>query len=158
MILFLVFGVIIMYLYTHRPESKIVLPQCVPCDCRGKTGRYPVVVRESRVAGRGVFATRFIRKGELIEICPTIVGQDQDVGKMLRDYHFATDDGQAAIALGYCSLFNHSDDPSGYWRYSRNLKSIIITAHRNIEKDEEITISYGSGYWKRRPHLTKKTE
>ncbi len=62
----------------------------------------------------------------------------------LYNYYFAwgPDSKDAAIALGYGSLYNHSYTPNArYYKDFDNslIKYVCIT---DIQKDEEITISY----------------
>jgi uncharacterized protein len=102
----------------------------------------------SGISGRGVFAARPFRSGELIERCEVlrIPGAHVEAVQqtVLRDYLFSCDDGSGdvAIALGHGSLYNHSDSANaGYEKDARN-NLIIITAGRDIAEGEEITVSY----------------
>lgn len=96
--------------------------------------------------GRGVFARRVIRKGEVIERVPVIVLPMRDVeegdesGRLGR-YIFVWGRGTVAVALGYGSLYNHSYRPNA--RYDDVGKQTkIFTALRRIEAGEEITVNY----------------
>lgn len=120
---------------------------------------FPIKVQKSEIAGRGVFASRDIHPGEVVEICPTIVTGDEDIKGILRDYHFSTGSNDpkrdSCFSLGYCALVNHSDNPSCTWAFDSKNKTLVITADRFIKKGEEITHSYGAGYWEFRAGMKK---
>ena len=107
-----------------------------------------ISVKESPGKGRGVFAERNLKRGEIIESCPVIVLPAEEVDAFeltqLYNYYFAWDEAseEAAIALGYGSLYNHSYTPNAKYRkdFDNNLLKYICI--RDIQKDEEITINY----------------
>lgn len=100
-------------------------------------------------AGRGIFAAKRIAKGETIEICPVILLKGE--GEKLRDselynYYFLWDkQPDAAVALGYGSLYNHSYTPNATYKKHLGDMRIEFTALQDIEKDEEITTNYNYG-------------
>ena len=107
-----------------------------------------ICVKDSPGKGRGIFSQRNFKKGEVIEICPVIVLPAEEIDSLeltqLYNYYFAwgPDSKDAAIALGYGSLYNHSYNPNArYYKDFENslLKYICI---RDIQEDEEITINY----------------
>ena len=110
-----------------------------------------IEVKDSPGKGRGVFATKAIEKGETIEVAPVLMVPWDDetfvLASFLQHYTFSVyggsekDDDFTAIALGYASLYNHSDKENADWRI--NTKCIIVFATRNIKRGEEITIDYG---------------
>jgi hypothetical protein len=70
-----------------------------------------VEVKRAKGKGRGVFARRPIRKGEVIETCPVLVlpasvVEDFTVGVGPYVFEWGTD--TVALALGFGSLYNHS--------------------------------------------------
>lgn len=99
--------------------------------------------------GRGVFTSKILKKGELIEICPVIEVSYKDhqkmVGHILENYTFVwnTRKKSAAIVLGFGSLYNHSKKPNA--DYIKKLKDgvMVYKAMKTIKKGEEITIDYG---------------
>lgn len=99
--------------------------------------------------GRGVFTSKVLKKGELIEICPVIEVSYKDhqklVGNILENYTFVwnTRKKSAAILLGFGSLYNHSTKPNA--DYIKRLKDgiMVFKALKTIKKGEEITIDYG---------------
>lgn len=108
----------------------------------------PISVRDSPGKGRGVFAQRHIKRGEVIETCPVIVLPAEEIESLelteLYNYYFAwgPDSKDAAIALGYGSLYNHSYAPNA--RYCKDFENNLLkyVCIRDIQEDEEITINY----------------
>ncbi|GAC1538801.1 MAG: SET domain-containing protein-lysine N-methyltransferase [Polyangiales bacterium] len=116
-----------------------------------------LIVRHTAERGRGVFAEAPIADGTLIEECPVIVLPAGEVEAAMRthlgSYAFqwgGTRD-ECAIALGYGSLYNHSDDPNAI--YVRRLEDQVIAfvSLRAIAAGEEITVSYHGGFGDRSP-------
>jgi hypothetical protein len=94
--------------------------------------------------GRGVIACRNFVAGEVIERCPVIVlGAGERVAGVLAEYTFHWAGDREAIALGYGSLYNHSDDPNADVLRFCALQEIRFVAVRDIVSGEEITLDYG---------------
>ena len=92
---------------------------------------------------RGVFANKDFNKNDIIEIAPSI--EDNNYKKsILKDYVF-TDKNKTVIGFGYSSLYNHSNNFNANWKIADDY--ILITAVKDIKKDEEIFTDYGNGYW-----------
>ena len=107
-----------------------------------------VLVKRSPGKGRGVFARRDIKKGELIERAPVLfIPAKSLVGglenKALGSYYYYWDEKTLAVSLGYGSLYNHSYKPNARYRHEK--RCLVYTALRTIEKGEEILINYN---WK----------
>ncbi|MFE1109232.1 SET domain-containing protein [Streptomyces rochei] len=100
----------------------------------------------SAVHGRGVFATRALTAGETVESCPVILvpaSQRHLVDDTaLYDYYFDWPGGQAALALGYGSLYNHSPRPNARYRKNTDALTVDIHAVRAIAPGQEITVDY----------------
>lgn len=100
-------------------------------------------------AGRGVFATHEIKKGEVIEVCPVLVMPRHEYKTIkatsLRNYYFMWGTVTCAICFGYGSLYNHSYDANA--TYVKNIKQMTITfiALKTIAVGEEITVNYNYG-------------
>lgn len=110
--------------------------------------------------GLGVFATQKILKGETIEECPVFsLGKDDTpTSQYFKDYKFSypkeRGGDETVLAWGYGSLFNHDINPSADWEEHPKWMGFRFFALRDIEQDEEITISYGGEkYWKDRPKI-----
>lgn len=104
---------------------------------------------------RGVFSNKNFNKGDIVEIAPFIEEKKEHIFKD-KEYAICFDDyifkrrrnGNGAIMLGFVSIYNHSDNPNVFIKTIHNYG--IVTALRDIKKDEEILISYGENYWKGR--------
>ncbi len=104
-----------------------------------------IYVRAVEQKGRGVFAQRALRKGEVFERSPVIVlpaSQWDSIERTVLFNYCYEWDGDYALALGLGSLFNHSYQPNAI--YTRQLTDLVMeyTALRDIAADEEITVNY----------------
>jgi hypothetical protein len=109
--------------------------------------RRGLVVREGP-RGRGVFATRTFAEGETVEVCPTV--EISEGGGDLADYLFeSTNEGMFLVVLGFGMLYNHSSEPNLDY-YQENEAALAFVAQRQIDKGEELTISYGDEWWSAR--------
>jgi uncharacterized protein len=107
-------------------------------------------VRNKEGKGRGVFATVSFACGELIEASPIILipaeqwPQIEPTVLALYIFNFGPTPAEedAAIALGYGSLYNHSFTPNAQYSKSWEEQLIRFVALRDIEAGEEITINY----------------
>lgn len=125
---------------------------------------YPVCVRASKY-GRGVFAVRRIRAGELFDTAPMVrsLWPSDDTPAMnetmLSDYVYAwihssreaAADTPAeelampeyvASALGYGSYYNHSFTPNAVYVRRKPADLMDYVALRDIEAGEEILVNY----------------
>lgn len=105
-------------------------------------------IMETAERGRGVFTTEAIHAGTTIEIAPVIVLNQADRAivdnTLLHDYIFewGMDEKQAAVALGYASIYNHSVDANCKYDMDFDHKTIQIQTNRDIAVDEELCINY----------------
>lgn len=113
-----------------------------------------IYVDKSPVHGLGVFARQNINSGDIIEECPvlTLPILKGESTPLLIDYRFNWPQGheweEQVIALGYGSLYNHSDNPNAIWVSSNNRKSFIFYATKDIKENDEIFVWYGDeNYW-----------
>src|SRR3954462_9837444 len=100
--------------------------------------------------GRGVVARRAFTAGETIERPPVLLVPASEA-PLIRDtrlahYYFEWGDDykQAAIALGYGSLYNHSYTPNARYEFREAEECLEFIALRDIEAGEEITINYNN--------------
>ncbi|EKD90541.1 MAG: hypothetical protein ACD_31C00001G0004 [uncultured bacterium] len=95
--------------------------------------------------GNGVFASSLIKKGEIIEVSPIIVLEFEELvdtkWNNLFNYYFWMDE-YVVLALGYGSLYNHSDDANAEYKIDQKSKTITFTASKDIKKGEEIFFNY----------------
>lgn len=114
-----------------------------------------IMIKDSRLHGQGVFAITSIQEGEVIEMCPYLVIDDDDIAddNRLNDYLFSSPDqeGDYFVVMGYGMMYNHSDEPNAEWEIdSHDNRFLCFRALKAIEAGEEITQNYGSEYWSSR--------
>ena len=114
-----------------------------------------ITVKDSPLHGLGVFALVEIAEGEVIELCPYIVIDDDDLAddNRLNDYLFSSPDqeGDYLVVLGCAMMYNHDDKPNAEWEIDDDDNRFIrFTALRSIKVGEEITQNYGADYWESR--------
>lgn len=97
---------------------------------------------------RCVHCAEDIEKGSLIELAPVIIipkAQVDVINKtVLYDYYFVWDmhEGSIAIALGYGSLYNHSDEPNADFEVQLSDGYISFRATKDIVAGDEILVDY----------------
>jgi len=105
-------------------------------------------VAETSNKGRGVFTTADISSQSVIEICPCIILTNKDTLQihktLLHDYYFLWDleEKTSAIALGFGSIYNHSELPNADFLINRDANDITFVAIKDIQAGEEILINY----------------
>ncbi|MEK4485052.1 SET domain-containing protein [Psychrobacillus sp. FSL H8-0484] len=107
----------------------------------------PICIKETGKYGRGLFATRDIKKDELIEVSPVIISPKKEwkylKKTILFNYCFYWGKrNDTAIALGYGALFNHSYSPNVNFDNNKDNLSIDFYAIEDILAGEELTINY----------------
>lgn len=136
---------------------------CPPCPIH--------IAPSSHGKGWGVFASRDIARGEIIEIAPLFLRfSEQEVDVLqrtaLNDYHYeywawngvtASHERQFQISFGYMLYFNHSSARANisYQHFGREPDldhpeqsvGLGYYALRDIRKDEELLTDYGGAQW-----------
>lgn len=107
-------------------------------------------VRDSKLGGRGVFALDRIAMGQRIETCPCLKLTSAESGGVLSDYAFQGDGQNNILVLGLGSMYNHAAEPNADYHRERDGADLVYTATRDIECEDEITISYGDEWWEGR--------
>jgi SET domain-containing protein len=109
----------------------------------------PILTIASSVnRGRGVFTTEPIAANTPIEIAPVIVvdatGREKLEQTLLYDYIFewGADRKMAAVALGYVSIYNHSNAPNCSYEMDFDHQTITITTLTAINAGAELFINY----------------
>jgi len=108
---------------------------------------YKIEYKQTKHRGRGVFALKNFKKGDLIEETPVIVLSSKDspvcettvLNKYIYPWKGRKD---GCIALGYGSLYNHSFDPNAEYDFNYERQTMLYTALRTIKKGEEILVNY----------------
>ena len=101
--------------------------------------------------GRGVVATSFIAKYEIIEVSPIVVLGEEDAcfvrerSDRLKHYYLhQTQLDRFCVMLGYASLCNHDFNPNATFEYDPDPAQhyVAIRALRDIHPGEEIVLNY----------------
>jgi SET domain-containing protein len=113
-----------------------------------------IYVDKSPIHGWGVFAKEDIMEGEVFEECPilTLPIDKGEITSLLIDYRFNWPQGndfeEQVVALGYGSLYNHSDNANSFWISDLENRTFKFISNREIKKGEEIFVWYGDiSYW-----------
>lgn len=109
-------------------------------------------VRMTTDMGRGVFAKRDIKAGEVIARCEILVLSTADTATLnetdMRYYLFKYNDVQDCIVLGDGEIFNHTDNENVSYELRvqtdavSNRQVMEFKAKRNILEDEQMFINY----------------
>jgi SET domain-containing protein len=131
------FGILKNMRKTTVEETKLEDPNCSK-----------VYLADTADRGRGVFAQRKIKKQEVIERAPVIVVPRKEWETMdetvLSNYIFdwGENDEDAAVALGYVSIYNHSYSPNAELQELLDNNLIEVIALKDIQPGEEICVNY----------------
>lgn len=100
--------------------------------------------------GYGIFTEEEIEENKFIEIAPVIICEKEIVKFTNLSNYIISWNGKVGVPLGWTMLYNHSDKNSCDFssNYYENLLAIIT--NRKIKKDEQITVNYGSAWFKSR--------
>ncbi len=107
-----------------------------------------IKIKKTKEKGLGVFTNEDIPKNTLIEIAPVIVLTKKEKtiihNTQLHDYYFLWGEKQeqAAIALGYASIYNHSYQPNCTFECNFEMNRILIISYCDIKEGNELTIDY----------------
>lgn len=102
-------------------------------------------------AGRGVYAAVDIKKGEIIEKCPVIEIPEHDAAALRESilttyiYYLGRNKNRLTVALGFGSIYNHTDKPNAIYQEKLKAQTIDFIALKKIKKDDEITVNYSQG-------------
>ena len=147
-LLFIILTSIIFFqsILTVKPKNSIKLDEY--------TSQKIFVKNSTNGKGRGVFAKENIKVGEIVEIAPIILEAENKIIKdsnvMQYVFYSDTTETEYAIAFGYGSMYNHSDNHNAEWKVDKQNLKLIVTSVRDIPKGAEIYVSYGSKYWNSR--------
>lgn len=106
-----------------------------------------LIIKNTKKYGRGLYATRNFKKGEIIETSPILLIEKTDIGSIettvLNTYVFEWTKNASALALGHGSLFNHSPKSNVAYMNSFRTKEIFFITTKNIKKGQQLFIDYG---------------
>lgn len=102
---------------------------------------------------RGVFARRFIHKGEIIERAPVVpmakdnLPEDGPPDGYVLEWRDDVPGEEYALVLGYIMLYNHGEDPNTHLESDFANGIVEVTALRDIQPGEELTWNYNCELW-----------
>ncbi len=109
--------------------------------------RKNIIVRRTGKKGRGVFALKDFKAGEIVESCPVInitPKERKRLEKTIFNFYIypwrSTRSG--CLALGYGSIYNHSFNPNADWKQNFKTNSMVYRAIKPIKKGEEVLVNY----------------
>lgn len=133
----------------QSPVSSSALVRDVMGSKIEKVMRVYIAKSKIKNAGRGVFAARGFKQGDIIERCPVLVFPRKDYLLVkrteLRNYYFMWGKSTSAICFGYGSIYNHSYEPNATYRKRIREKAIDFIAIKSIKRGEEIIVNYNYG-------------
>jgi uncharacterized protein len=108
---------------------------------------FDIEVKTTRKKGRGVFALRNFKAGEIIESCPALVltpTERKHCEKTILNYYIYPwkSTRSACVLFGYGEIYNHSFSPNADWKQNFRDTTMVYRALRPIKKGEEITVNY----------------
>jgi hypothetical protein len=119
-----------------------------------------IILGNSTIHGRGVFATDDIAVGEIIERCPMIQMEYRSkyqLDPQIFNYMYAQlpcpcsdcqNHGYILFMVGgYGMMYNHQDMPNAKWKFNYTQLIADVIAVKPISKNSEIFISYGNVYF-----------
>ena len=109
--------------------------------------KYKVAIKRFPKKGRGVFALKSFKIGEIIENAPVLTfspKERKNLEKTLLNYYIYPwrSTRGAALVLGYGSIYNHSYSPNADWKQNFKTMCMVFRAVKPIKKGEEITVNY----------------
>lgn len=117
-------------------------------------------VRTTKREGRGVFATKKIKKGTIIHRAEFIKVNDNDIDHCpdIAIYAFTYSKKYSAICLGIGSLINHRNNPNAEISFVKinGREMMEFETIKDIEKGEQVFISYGGDEYGYKELLTVK--
>jgi uncharacterized protein len=112
-----------------------------------------LIVKESLIpnSGRGVFANKDFKKGDVVEVCPLISDKKENIkNSVISNYTFKNKfKDEEVIVFGLCSMYNHSDNHNIYHDQDGQ-GNMVYTAFKDIKNGDELYVNYGSNYWNSR--------
>lgn len=125
---------------------------------------YKIKYGYSAVGGRGVFATKNIQTGELIERCPLVplvLRSKQQTDPAIWSYCYTkplcdcneckTNGFLFYMVLGHGMVYNHQDNNNAEMKFDHKNLFVDIIANRDIENGKEVFVTYGPKYFSNRP-------
>ena len=109
-----------------------------------------LVIAPSHQRGRGVFTTKKIAAGTVIEISPVIVlsSKDRQALETTLLYNYIFEWGkskkQGGLGLGYISMYNHAYRANCDYEMDYQNRLLTIRTVKPVKKGEELCINYNA--------------
>ena len=123
-----------------------------------KLYKHPHIVVSTCEYGRGVFTTKKIPADTTLEECPFLRIQADDCTGILDDYVFNVDEDENEknsspcyiLALGWGSLFNHSDTHNVEYWHDTDRDLIVFHTIKDVPAGKQLFVNYGAEWWETR--------
>ena len=105
-------------------------------------------------SGRGVFSNKDYNPGDIVEVAPFVVCENNLHRNIMNDYVFqyAQDPNKVITVFGMGSMYNHKDDNNLYHKQDIQNNNMIYKARKRIRAGDELYVNYGPGYWNSRKY------
>lgn len=111
---------------------------------------YAATIKDTETAkGLGVFATKQIRSGENIEVCPVVIVRadwdemPEEIQRIVFDWGRLTNGPPAScVALGWGSMYNHANPANVRYAAHADGRCMVFSAARDIGAGDELTVNY----------------
>lgn len=110
-------------------------------------------VKASPIHGYGVFAAEDIAAKAIIEECYALLFQK--AVDPFNSFFFGINQ-YSVLALGFGSIYNHSNNPNAFIDYDPERSIVFFSALRSIKAGEEVCISYGKEWFDSRELTIRK--
>jgi len=120
-------------------------------------GKYPLLVKTSRIAGRGVFAVKDIPWGvKILQYRGQVIDDQEAAERAARGATAIMELGDGLNLDGFdqgngAALINHSRRRPNCFLLREGRQVWIVAGIEGIKAGEELTYDYGSEYYPRRP-------
>jgi len=109
------------------------------------------------IDGHGVFTNSDLTPGQVVEIS-RLISFDNRIHRVrhpFADYFFRMDESRkiSGLALGFGSLYNHSEDPNVRYKIDRDRELITYITCKHVKAGSELYISYGESWWSSRKRV-----
>jgi len=109
-----------------------------------------IYIAPSDKGGRGVFSTKNLPAGCVLEVSPVLVLKPKERkaldGTKLQHYIFewGVTKRQAAVAFGYVSMYNHDYNSNCEYEMDYEMETMTVKTVRAVKKGEELCINYNA--------------
>lgn len=106
-------------------------------------------ITKTKNKGFGIFTNEFIPANTTIEISPVLKIKFENLRnkfKKIKIWCYDWNEKNSGLSNGFGPLYNHSFNPNVTMKYLKN-KYFKFTTTKDIAKNEELFINYGSTWW-----------